>query len=91
VDVLLILLPFAWRFQRAVKQNMRRVAVLAVILTAGNVTRVFVSIFGYQMGYSWQAVHVVPDFLIHFLLVSAFAWLALVADSGIGRMHSHYS
>ncbi len=69
LDLLLVLLPFAWARHVGITQNLRRLAVLAAGVCAVNFLRICSAIYLNTQGVSWSYAHDVPYLLIYSVFV----------------------
>ncbi len=79
-DLILILIPLCWRTRRRFRLNLLRSGVIAVAVSACNLTRVVAAIHFNVSGVSWFAAHELPDLLFYYPLVGIAALLALRCD-----------
>ncbi len=85
VDLVLISVPFWWRFQRPPSANAWHLAVLTISVLGFNVLRMALALHLFQSGISWQVAHNIPNILIYFAVIAATVLLALRSDrSGEG-------
>lgn len=76
MDLLLMMVPFWWRFQRSLGANAMRLLILTTILLALNIIRVALALFLFGRGLPWEVVHDVPDVALHCIGVAVSVWLS---------------
>lgn len=81
IDLVLILIPFAWRMGRSIGANLLQITTLALALLALNLVRVVAAIHFDAGGAGWNLVHDTPDQVFYF--TALFTALLLSARSDL--------
>lgn len=82
IDLAFIIAPFWWRFGQPFAKNAGRQILIFTLILSANVGRVWVAIYFFAKGFSWQLFHNLPDMGLHIIVIAISVILALKNDVG---------
>lgn len=89
IDLAAIIALLTWQTQNSLAKNLAQAGLITVIVLTVNLLRSTAAIVGFDAGWSWFAAHALPDYLLYYVTVTIFAFLAIRNDFESRRARPH--